>query len=135
MDKKRDYDLLKAILGIHSIAEELEKLSGYGELVDSQKVKALGNALGKVVGDLLNIMSGLKSRGEKISPQVLSGMQEQILEFAESAEAIMNEARKCRFCGSAVEPLAPARDKRCWHCAGMNAASATVCEKCGNSFE
>jgi hypothetical protein len=29
----------------------------------------------------------------------------------------------------------PARDKRCRHCAGMNAASATVCEKCGNSFE
>jgi dsDNA-specific endonuclease/ATPase MutS2 len=29
----------------------------------------------------------------------------------------------------------PARDKRCWHCAGMNAANATVCEKCGNSFE
>jgi len=31
--------------------------------------------------------------------------------------------------------LSPAPDKRCRNCAGMNAASATVCEKCGNSFE
>ena len=34
-----------------------------------------------------------------------------------------------------IKGLAPTRDKRCRHCAGMNAASATVCEKCGNSFE
>ncbi len=34
-----------------------------------------------------------------------------------------------------IKGLAPARDKRCRFCAGMNAASATVCEKCGNSLE
>ena len=31
-------------------------------------------------------------------------------------------------------PLVPHRDKRCSHCAGMNAPTATVCEKCGNSI-
>ena len=34
-----------------------------------------------------------------------------------------------------LKGLGADRDKRCRHCAGMSAASATVCEKCGNSFE
>jgi hypothetical protein len=34
-----------------------------------------------------------------------------------------------------LKGLGADRDKRCRRCAGMNAASATVCEKCGNSFE
>jgi hypothetical protein len=34
-----------------------------------------------------------------------------------------------------IEGLGPAQDKRCRFCAGMNAASAMVCEKCGNPFE
>jgi len=36
---------------------------------------------------------------------------------------------------NSLKGLASARDKRCRHCAGMSAASAMVCEKCGNSFE
>jgi hypothetical protein len=78
--KKRDYDLLMAILNIQAIAEELEKPDIF---LDPQKVKALGSALGKGVGNLVNIMRGLKTRHRKISPQILVGMKEQLLELTE----------------------------------------------------
>lgn len=78
--KKRDYDLLLAILNIQAIAEELENM---GNSVDPQKVKALGSALGKGVGNLVNIMRGLKTRHKKISPQILEGMKSQLLELSE----------------------------------------------------
>jgi hypothetical protein len=44
-------------------------------------VKALGSALGKQVGDLVNIMRGLKTRRKKISPQIISAIREQVLEL------------------------------------------------------
>jgi hypothetical protein len=78
--KKRDYDLLLAILRIQAIAEELGKM---GSSIDPQKVTALGSALGKGVGDLVNIMRGLETRHRKISPQILESMEKQLLYLAE----------------------------------------------------
>jgi hypothetical protein len=78
--EKRDHDLLLDILRIHEISEELDKL---GDPADPQKVKALGSALRKDAGDLLNIMRGLKTRGKRIPPGILAAMEKQLLELAE----------------------------------------------------
>lgn len=78
--EKRDHDLLLTILRINSIAEELDKL---GDPADPAKVKALGSALRKEAGNLLNIMRGLKTRGKRIPPGILAAMEQKFLELAE----------------------------------------------------
>jgi RNA polymerase subunit RPABC4/transcription elongation factor Spt4 len=49
----------------------------------------------------------------------------------ECAELIQRQARKCRFCGSAVTPPPEPKDLACYHCNWLNKRSAIYCSDCG----
>jgi hypothetical protein len=59
----------------------------------------------------------------------------ELFEMIEMLQESVKREDKYREQLKSIKGLAPGRDKRCRNCAGMNVASATVCEKCGHSFE
>jgi hypothetical protein len=59
----------------------------------------------------------------------------ELFDLIEMLQESVKREDKYREQLKSIKGPASARDKRCRHCAGMNVASATVCEKCGNSFE
>jgi hypothetical protein len=59
----------------------------------------------------------------------------ELFEMIEMLQESVKREDKYREQLKSIKGLARAPDKRCRNCAGMNPASATVCEKCGNSFE
>jgi hypothetical protein len=59
----------------------------------------------------------------------------ELFELIEMLQESVKREDKYREQLKSIKGLAPGRDKRCRNCAGMNVANATVCEKCGHSFE
>ena len=49
----------------------------------------------------------------------------------ECAEPIQRQARRCRWCGSAVTPPPEPRTVPCYHCNWLNKPSAVYCSDCG----
>jgi hypothetical protein len=113
-------------------------------IMDPELTKALNdfNAFLELIGEkdkseayqlLIQINLPLVKRYYEDNP--LPNRPPELFEMIAMLQESFKREDKYREKLKSIKGLASARDKRCWHCAGMSAASATVCEKCGNSFE